>query len=91
MKQKYVIRETSVPYDPPYTPLYFHGFTSRGAGCCMVFGIKLAQEYDTLEAASKILGKVKELSGRDSWDIEPKFKETIFNRLENRPCAWGHE
>lgn len=75
MKQKYIIRETSVPYDPPYTPLYFHGFTSRGAGVCMVFGHKLAAEYDTLEAANKTLVKVKELSGRDDWGVEPRFKD----------------
>lgn len=73
MKQKYIIRETSVPFDPPYTPLYFHAFT-RSAGICMVFGHKLAAEYDTLEAANKTLVKVKELSGRDTWDVEPKFK-----------------
>lgn len=73
MKQKYIIRETSVPFDPPYTPLYFHGFTTHGAGACMVFGSKLAAEYDTLEAASRTLVKIKELSGRDSWDAEPKF------------------
>lgn len=73
MKQKYLIRETSVPFNPPYTPLYFHGFTSRGAGVCMVFGSKLAQEYDTLEAATKIMVKVKELSGRDTWEIDPRF------------------
>ena len=73
MKQKYIIRETSVPFDPPYTPLYFHGFTSRAAGASLVFGSRLAQEYDTLEAASKILVKVKELSGRDTWEIEPRF------------------
>lgn len=90
MKQKYIIRETSVPASPPYAPLYFHGFTSRGAGACMVFGSNLAQEYDTLEAASRVLVKVKELSGRDTWDVEPKFliptKPTFLPKHQSNVC-----
>lgn len=74
MKQKYIIRETSVPMRPPYTPLYFHGFTTHGAGVCMVFGHTLAAEYDTLEAARRTLVKVKELSGRDTWDVDVRVQ-----------------
>lgn len=73
MKQKFTIRETTVPFNPPYKPLYFHGFTTRKAGICFVFGPELAAEYDTLEAVAKILIKIRELSGRNDFSIEPKF------------------
>lgn len=69
---KYIIRETSVSNRPPSLGLYFAGFLSGGRGATLVFGKDHAQGYDTKEAVTNILVRVKEISGRNTWRWELK-------------------
>jgi hypothetical protein len=70
MKGKYIIRETSISNRPPFTGMYFAGFLTGGRGATLVFGKEHAQGYDTKEAVTNLLVKVKELSGRNTWRWE---------------------
>lgn len=70
MMDKYLIRETSVPNKPPFVGMYFAGFLPGGRGATLVFGKKDAQKYDTLEAVTRILFKIKEFSNRNTWRWE---------------------
>lgn len=79
MKTKYIIRETSsFTNKPPHDKYYFHGFL-RGVGVTLVLGFKHAQEYDNQDAAKHILKRIKEVSGRDTWEVYIKPK----------PCKCG--
>jgi hypothetical protein len=70
MARKYIIRETSVSNRPPMTGLYFAGFMKGGMGATLVFGKENASAYDTKEAVTNILVRVKEISGRNTWRWE---------------------